>query len=1016
MPRFSIIVPAYNVAQYLPACLDSIKRQTLFDWETIVVVDASPDESAGIARGFAAADSRFKVIEKSENEGLHLARRTGVLAAQGEWTLFVDGDDELMPGALRSLSQALDQQPCDLLRFGCVVEPAGASQEACDAYAARANREFPPLSGAESIHLAFEQAGGYVQDWRAWANVLRTSIAKRSFKEMTNERLDRAEDSYEFLVWLSLVDVQVTRTDIKGYRYQFGRGVTGSGSLNAQTFNKHVSQFARCMQALRDYADTYKKADLHAAAEGACAKLAEIMSNDWHDRVADEDKIAAAQHAASVLSADTVASELMRIVRDEAYTYCTHDEAPQLDAPIYEWAHLANELIENETPSQRFKGFETMAKTHMDDVAKIRALNAGANERIRIFVATHKPSDRFESAILQPIQVGAGAAANRLFGTLRDDTGDNITELNPMYCELTAQYWAWKNVDADYYGFCHYRRYFDFSDERHEENAWGEVMDDFIDAEAQERYGLTDEAIRKAVEGFDIITTELKDIREFPYPESDHVATPVDQWHAAESLVDEDLITLFAIVSEMHPDYAEDVEAFANGNYSRFCNMFIMRKDIFGSYCNWLFPILEHFMAATNMSRYSAEALRTPGHLAERLLNIFIAHHERIGSNWNVKQVQCVHFNRPEPFYVPIPLTSSNVVKPIVPVVFASDDNYAPMLTTTMYSMLVNASNDYHYDIMVLTDNITAESQRLMRECLSGIRDITLRFCYVARMIENQSDLTTNNAHIGIETYYRFLIQDVLPFYDKVVYLDSDLIVLGDVSELFNTELGDNLLAAVRDADYLGNLNCKDGKRMAYTKDVLGMKEPYDYFQAGVLVLNTAQLRATMPTSEWMKIAQDPKYIYNDQDILNEYCEGRVVFLDYSWNVMHNGFNRIGNFIAKAPADVYRAFQKSRTCEKVIHYAGAEKPWATVDCDRGEVYWSYARKTPFYEKLIGLLAYSSSNNPQWTPRSMKKNPDEVWVVSANNPLRKIVDPLLPYDSRRREVVRNAIAKVKGIKR
>ena len=60
---------------------------------------------------------------------------------------------------------------------------------------------------------------------------------------------------------------------------------------------------------------------------------------------------------------------------------------------------------------------------------------------------------------------------------LHDDEGENISDKNPMYCELTAQYWAWKNLDADYYGFCHYRRYFNFSDTVYEEDPWGNVLD-----------------------------------------------------------------------------------------------------------------------------------------------------------------------------------------------------------------------------------------------------------------------------------------------------------------------------------------------------------------------------------------------------------------------------------------------------------------------------------------------------------------------------------------------------------
>ena len=82
---------------------------------------------------------------------------------------------------------------------------------------------------------------------------------------------------------------------------------------------------------------------------------------------------------------------------------------------------------------------------------------------IKILIACHKPTDFLCSDILQPIQVGAARAAVRLPDMLHDDEGENISALNPMYCELTAQYWAWKNLDCDYYGFFHYRRYLSFA-------------------------------------------------------------------------------------------------------------------------------------------------------------------------------------------------------------------------------------------------------------------------------------------------------------------------------------------------------------------------------------------------------------------------------------------------------------------------------------------------------------------------------------------------------------------------
>ena len=629
------------------------------------------------------------------------------------------------------------------------------------------------------------------------------------------------------------------------------------------------------------------------------------------------------------------------------------------------------------------------------------------DEPIRIFVSAHKPVELFDSQVFQPVQVGASRTDERFIWALCDDEGGNISDLNPMYCELTTQYWAWKNVDADYIGLCHYRRYFDFSDTSHEENAYGEVIDDYIDIVSQREYMLEDAHIRKVVKNYDVITTPVEDIRSYMGENS----TIRSQYDAAPKLFVEDLDRVIGILVARHPEYEQDAKAFLAGHTGRFCNMFIMKKQIFHDYCAWLFPLLEEFVASADMNLYSKEGLRTPGHLAERLLNIYLLHHERIGAGWKMKQLQCVHFTKPDRYYLPMALSCGNDNRPVIPVVFASDNNYVPMVTTTIYSMLRNASDAYRYDIVVLHEGIEWENQERMKAFFGQFENAGLQFCDVSRFVD-QYELTTNNPHISNETYYRFLIQELLPYYSKVLYLDSDLIVKGDVAELFSVDLGDNLLAAVRDVDYCGNLNMKDGIRMRYTKEVLGMRRPYDYFQAGVLVLNTKAMRKLHPMEKWLEFASDDRYIYNDQDILNAHCQGRVKYLDYDWNVMTDCFGRIGNVFSFAPCAIFDAFNDSRNHEKIVHYAGAQKPWKMMGCDRFDLYWEYAKDTPFYVQLSSML-HAEAVKPMIAEQVAID--DHECVVSGDSPLRKVVDPIAPFGSRRREVLKSIGRAARGLK-
>ena len=768
-----------------------------------------------------------------------------------------------------------------------------------------------------------------------------------------------------------------------------------------------AESFWACSSQIQQYADSFRSRDSLAAAKGAKRKLMQLLFNDWRARVLDDEKMASIEKVSSVLDTSVVLSEVMRCVRDASYETLTTGTGPDAGV-LQDWRDAAYRIADRGgMVGVDFPSYLSAADDHIRSVRKMERVSGFEDEPIRIFVSAHKPVEVFDSQVFQPVQVGASRTNERFTWALHDDEGDNISDLNPMYCELTTQYWAWKNVDADYIGFCHYRRYFDFSDVSREENAYGEVMGDYINVVSQREYMLEDVRVREIVRNYDVITTPVEDIRSYMGENS----TIRSQYDAAPKLFVEDLDRVIDILVARHPEYEQDAKAFLAGHTGRFCNMFIMKKEIFHDYCAWLFPLLEEFVASADMSLYSKEGLRTPGHLAERLLNIYLLHHERIGAGWSMKQLQCVHFTKPDRYYLPMALSCGNDNRPVIPVVFASDNNYVPMVTTTIYSMLKNASDAYRYDIVVLHEGIEWENQEKMKTFLGQFENAGLQFCDVSRFVD-QYELTTNNPHISNETYYRFLIQELLPYYSKVLYLDSDLIVKGDVSELFSVDLGDNLLAAVRDVDYCGNLNMKDGIRMRYTKEVLGMHQPYDYFQAGVLVLNTKAMRKLHPMEKWLEFASDDRYIYNDQDILNVHCQGRVKYLDYDWNVMTDCYGRIGRIFSFAPAAIFDAFNDSRNHEKIVHYAGAQKPWKVMGSDRFDLYWEYAKETPFYVQLSSML-HAEVVKPMIAEQAAID--DHESAVSEDSPLRKVVDPIAPFGSRRREVLKSIGRAVRGLK-
>lgn len=126
-PTVSVIVTAYNLEKYLPACLDSVLRQDFDSWECIIVDDASPDNCGKIADTYASKDRRFSVIHNRQNLYLAASRGQGIQSSQGKYLFPLDADDELGEGALRILSEALDQDHTLDIAFGGfeLIEPNG---------------------------------------------------------------------------------------------------------------------------------------------------------------------------------------------------------------------------------------------------------------------------------------------------------------------------------------------------------------------------------------------------------------------------------------------------------------------------------------------------------------------------------------------------------------------------------------------------------------------------------------------------------------------------------------------------------------------------------------------------------------------------------------------------------------------------------------------------------------------------------------------------------------------------
>jgi hypothetical protein len=218
---------------------------------------------------------------------------------------------------------------------------------------------------------------------------------------------------------------------------------------------------------------------------------------------------------------------------------------------------------------------------------------------IKILIATHKPYKMPADSIYLPVQVGKALQQTEAFFTA-DDTGDNISEKNPNYCELTALYWAWKNLTADFIGLAHYRRHF-FA------NRSGRSKDKFLDV-------LTREQAQRLCENYSVI---LPNKRKY-YIETNYSHYIHSHLHTGLDLAGE-------IIKSDYPEYAAALDKVLHKrSWAHMFNMFIMRKDRFDPYCAWLFDILFKVEKKLDISAYNAVEARVFGYISELLLDVWI--------------------------------------------------------------------------------------------------------------------------------------------------------------------------------------------------------------------------------------------------------------------------------------------------------------------------------------------------------------------------------------------------------
>ncbi len=559
------------------------------------------------------------------------------------------------------------------------------------------------------------------------------------------------------------------------------------------------------------------------------------------------------------------------------------------------------------------------------------------NSNIKLFLSYHKPTTLLKNEIFTPIHVGRELANNNpnlkwmMDNMIGDNTGDNISSKNSNYCELTAQYWAWKNCECDYIGFMHYRRHLNFLiDKNYPENKWGLSEDNLLNQFYIEKYGLDEENLRKVVSQYDILTVNPWDVKNAGSKNNyDHYKSSDSKLHI------DDYDTALNILREKYPQFAEDIETYNNSEYGYYTNIFVMKKEIFNDYCSWLFDILFEVEKQTDISNYDFQEARIYGYISEWLFGIYITHLKRT-TDLKIKELQ-----RTVIYDCDVVQNDENIN-----ICFSTDNNYAMHCGAAIASVLKNTKTEKTIDFYILNDGSLSKKNKKKLKKVSMLKNnVNLYFLTIDRSIFEKFFIK-EKSHFTLATYYRYVIPSMLQSLSKLIYLDCDLIVNSDIEELYNIDLEDNYIGAVQ--DIIGREN--------QLRLVLNM---FNYYcNAGVLVMNLTKMREDNIQAKLIKCTEDKKdvILWQDQDVINIVLEGKIKYLDLAWNLQYfypGEYMDFDNF----------EFEQAEKNPKIIHFIGHIKPWDILSSRPFEKeYFKYLKMTPWKSFCIkhSILSFLKS--------------------------------------------------------
>jgi lipopolysaccharide biosynthesis glycosyltransferase len=295
-----------------------------------------------------------------------------------------------------------------------------------------------------------------------------------------------------------------------------------------------------------------------------------------------------------------------------------------------------------------------------------------------------------------------------------------------------------------------------------------------------------------------------------------------------------------------------------------------------------------------------------------------------------------------------------------IPVVFATDEGYAMPTAVTITSLLLNASEDVFYDVFVLTASDVSEGSKekisqcgkLLRNCSVTITDLSQE---EQRLITLNAERFSNNT---LAAYFRFYIPKYLPQYKKAIYLDSDVLVRKSLKQLYQTDMGNNLIGG-RSAIYSG-FNSRNRFQNKLCLDMC--------INSGVLLMNLHLFRQEGIEKELEKNIHAFDGLLADQSVFNLVCRNRIAFLPYTYNV---DAPRVLNETRLNQNYSLKELREAKSDPAILHYISVAKPWIYYDLYLAMEWFRYYLASPYKDTVLDRVSFKETKN-QKSKNALKK--------------------------------------------